>query len=49
MIEMKIGGVLLIAESATQRNASEVLMLCGSVGIALVVVMVVEYLQGESR
>ena len=46
---MRIGGALLIAESATQRTAHEVLALCGAVALALAVVMVVEYLQGESR
>ncbi len=43
----KIGGALLIAESATQRTAHEVLMLCGAVALALVVVALVEYLRGE--
>jgi hypothetical protein len=43
----KIGGALLIAESATQRSAQEVLLLCGAVALALVVVMVVEYMRGE--
>jgi hypothetical protein len=48
MIEMKIGGVLLIAESATQRSAQEVLILCGSVALAISVIALVEYLRGES-
>jgi len=47
-MEARIGGVLLIAESATQRSASEVLILCGSVALAISVIALVEYLRGES-
>lgn len=46
-MEARIGGVMLVAESAALRSAQEVLILCGCVCVAVMVIAVVEYLQGE--
>lgn len=48
-MEARIGGVMLVAESATQRTAQEVMILCGCVCVAVMVIAVVDYLQGDRR
>jgi hypothetical protein len=49
VIEARIGGVMLVAESAGQRSAEEWALLIGAVALAMMVIGIVEWINNRTR
>ena len=48
-MEARIGGVMLVAESAGQRSADEWALLIGSVALAMIVIGIVDWFNNRTR
>lgn len=46
-MQVRIGGVMLVAESAAQQTRQELALLCGSVAAVMLLIVVIEYLTGD--
>jgi flagellar biogenesis protein FliO len=46
VVQHKIGGVMLVAESAAMQSRQEWALLCGSVAAVMLLIVVIEYLTG---
>lgn len=47
VVQHKIGGVLLVGESAAAQSREEWALLCGTVALVMVVLVIIEHVTGD--